>query len=121
MINTPLTINIKDEKLTIEIGLNILKYASFMSMSNWDHNIKEYTAPKIIDVKAFAADIVNELGCEEEDGTTIVHEMLDKAMVQAYENGSLGWHETEMIREAVIMKKMGIINNIDDCKDQIDD
>lgn len=44
----------------------------------------------VTDAAEFARAIVGELRAEEEDGTTLVHRMLDKASTRALENGAEG-------------------------------
>ncbi|MBI9092598.1 MAG: hypothetical protein JEZ12_25560 [Desulfobacterium sp.] len=53
-------------------------------MTQFDEH--EYT----IDETVFAREIMGELLSEEEDGTTLIHEMFDKAAARAIENGCEG-------------------------------
>lgn len=50
---------------------------------------------KITNVKKFAADLVCELNREEEDGTTPIHRMYDKAIAEAIDQGAFGIEEHE--------------------------
>jgi len=43
---------------------------------------------KVVDVDQFAKDVVFALNAESEDGATVVHEMFDKAIISAVDNGS---------------------------------
>lgn len=52
-------------------------------------------AVKVVDVPGFAGDVVRELNAEAEDGTTPIHELFDKAMATAIDNGSLACDFTE--------------------------
>ena len=61
-----LNVDIKNGKLVITMGTKL----------------------KITNAEAFANDILQELLAEEDDGTTLVHKMLDKAADNAIENGS---------------------------------
>ena len=45
---------------------------------------------KIIDKKAFAKDLVRALNDEDEQGTTMIHSMFDRAIGEAWDNGAEG-------------------------------
>lgn len=53
------------------------------------------TRYKVTDAAAFAADLVRELNDESEDGTTRIHRMFDKAIINAIEQGAEGIEEHE--------------------------
>lgn len=81
--NASLKVDFDGEHLSIVIGKNVLIHA--MSIE------KRYGGEfNIVNEDLFLNDIVKELSYEEEDGTTVVHEMLDKAINSAIENGSYG-------------------------------
>ncbi len=48
---------------------------------------------RIVNLDEFAADLRTELNREEEDGSTIVHRMFDKAINEAIEGGAFGIEE----------------------------
>lgn len=73
-----LDVKVTNNKLVISIGLDILIH----SVSG---EIGDY---KITNKNGFVRDIVGELLCEQEDGTTLVHLMFDEAANNAIENGS---------------------------------
>lgn len=56
-----------------------------------------YLSPrmKVTDAAAFAKDLCHALNNESEDGTTAIHRMLDKAVLDAYESGAEGIEEHE--------------------------
>jgi len=64
-----------------------------------------YYDVKVTDAAEFAADVVRELNREEEDGTTPVHLLFDKALAAAVDNGSMGCEFTE--RKAKDSKRAG--------------
>ena len=74
----PLTVEIVDGVLNISLGIDILCLATQSEIYDF----------KIVDNNGFSNDIINELLSEEEDGTTLVHRMLDEAANNAIENGS---------------------------------
>lgn len=81
--NDGLKVDFDGEHLSIVVGKNILIHAMYME--------KRYGGEfNIVNEDLFLSDIVKELSYEEEDGTTVVHEMLDKAINSAIENGSYG-------------------------------
>jgi len=47
----------------------------------------------IIDSEEFGEEIIRALTAEEEDGTTLIHQLLDNAIVNAIEDGALGISE----------------------------
>ncbi len=51
-----------------------------------------YVGGKVTSVQGFANEVVRELNAEAEDGTTPIHELFDRAMAAAIENGS-EWYE----------------------------
>lgn len=77
-----LSVNVVDGRLEITVGIDILKYA-VRFRGPLDEKI-------VTDTKVFAEAIALELRREEEDGTTLVHRMLDKAATNAVENGCEG-------------------------------
>lgn len=81
--DTPLTIEIVDDVLTISIGVATLAYA-VQQGDVWEG------MPKIVDADVFARDVKDELEREDEEGTNPVHELLDAAAVRAVGEGSLG-------------------------------
>lgn len=53
------------------------------------------TRMKITDADAFAKDLMHELNNEDEQGTTRIHKMFDRAMNEAIEQGAQGVEEHE--------------------------
>jgi hypothetical protein len=82
--NKSLKVEIIDGELRISIGISNLKKAMETSP---DERLTWY---KVLDLEAFAKDVVNELLDEDEEGTTPVHRLLDNAFFFAIENGSAG-------------------------------
>lgn len=94
MKNRKLTIELKNEELVIRIGIDTLKFACEHAqeepLCQPDNLTGNYLTYKVIDTEKFAKDVIDELLLEEEeDGTTKVHLLLDKAMFSAIENGSM--------------------------------
>ena len=95
--NKHLTIQVAEGKLIIEIGIETLAMASYLPLSDYSVDHEDYITPLIVDNARMAIGVCNELLEEDEEGTTMVHEMLDKAIMRAYENGSEGFHEDKLI------------------------
>ena len=74
-----LTVEIKDGRLLIAIGVETLAFAI-------THNPE--LKINVTDPDGFANDLLSNLEREQEDGTTPVHLLLDKAANEAAENGS---------------------------------
>jgi hypothetical protein len=79
----PLQIKIKNGLLSISIGIEQLAWAAECRPIEF----------KILDMKEFGKDVLEELTREEEDGTTLVNEMLDQAIQNAIDNGGLSFSE----------------------------
>lgn len=81
-------IEIVDGAILITVPLSALRTAAAVAFDEaWgveQHDIR------VIDSSMFAADVLRELEAEDEDGTTLVHQMLDRAMIRAVEQGSEG-------------------------------
>ena len=93
----PLEVAIVDGRLVISIGVKTLAHAvqleGGMLYQVGDEDIA--TGVTITDPLTAAKEIARELKREEEDGTTLVHKLLDKAAMDAYENGGEGFAEPE--------------------------
>lgn len=83
-----------DDQFTISMSVDALifallhcPYADRLCLSD-DGQYEERL--KITDKAAFLREFVRELQAEAEDGTTLVHRMLDAAFEQAVENGAEG-------------------------------
>jgi hypothetical protein len=79
-----LNVIIATGRLQISVGINALCHALQYGQYFDSNNIK------ITDEALFAREVLGELLVEEEDGSTLVHRMLDKAAERAYENGAEG-------------------------------
>lgn len=74
---------IEGEDLVIRIPKADLPHAAYLGLEYF--NIGPLTK---LDWDALAEDIVSELNVDDEDGTTLVHRALDRALINAGENGS---------------------------------
>lgn len=88
--NQQIEIIITDGILNISIGVDLLVHAVTNGSDFWDE-----VSLKVTDNDLFVAAIAHELELEQEDGTTLVHLMFDKAAENAAENGCEGIEETE--------------------------
>ena len=75
--------HIEDGVITIRVPTSVLPDA--LEQNPRDDSYYNVT---ITNVDGFARDVVRELNSEAEDGTTAIHEMFDRAMACAIENGS---------------------------------
>lgn len=82
------TVEIKDGKLVITIGIEALVFG--VTHGAYFDNLPEGEAPEVTDAALFAQAICDALTEEEEDGSTLVHRMLDKAAENAIEDGCDG-------------------------------
>lgn len=78
-------VKIEGDEIVIRVPIDATPFAAGYAMLRaWG---QEYP---VTDARVFAAELVRELRKEEEDGTTLVHTMLDKAVLNAVENGAEG-------------------------------
>lgn len=80
----PLKVFIKNEVLTISIGVKTLAWCAENPPDDTDFD----NDVKIVSARGFAKDVAIELLDEEEDGTTPVHLMFDKVIENAINQGS---------------------------------
>lgn len=78
----PLKVDLKNGKLMISIGIDILAHAVSYS-DNWNEEAK------IVDTYEFARDIMTAITDDDEGDGTAYH-MFDMAAIEAAEQGSLG-------------------------------
>lgn len=85
-----LKIELKGQKVIIAIGISALAYATTHGewFEHFDPDGEKML--KIEDEFEWARGIVWELLAEDEDGTTLVHQMFDKAAQNHYEGGGEG-------------------------------
>ncbi|MBN9034242.1 MAG: hypothetical protein J0I23_31150 [Rhizobiales bacterium] len=85
-MSAPLTVTVEDGQLKISIGIALLAFA-VQSPEAWPEDFY------ICDIPEFAKSMARRLQREEEDGTTLVHRMLDAAADEALEQGDDGFDE----------------------------
>jgi hypothetical protein len=86
-----LSVEIDNAVLKISIGVSVLCFAATLG-PYFDRIVAEAGGAeiRITDENSFAAAILHELRREKEDGTTLVHRMLDEAAERAVEDGAEG-------------------------------
>ncbi len=57
---------------------------------HYDEETGCYVPPRVTNPQTFADEVLRVLNDEQEDGTTVVHEMFDAAIFRAIEDGALG-------------------------------
>ena len=82
---------IEDGSIVIRVALSALP---MVVESSWASGALD-TRFKITNVEEFAADLVTELNSEAEDGTTMIHQLFDKGINEALEQGARGIEEHE--------------------------
>ena len=97
-MNKTLEVHIIDGQLVVRIGVETLAWASDHSdfSTPYDDKVGAFVPKwKVIDQLEFAKDVARELRREEEDGSSLLTNVLDKAIEAAIEQGSLGIEEME--------------------------
>ena len=90
--NAPLRVGIVGGRLVISVGTATLAHAIECAPGLVLHDAKtgEFVGPRVTDIAVFAKEIALILQREEEDGTTLVHRLLDKAASEAIDQGAEG-------------------------------
>ena len=86
-MNKSLEVTFSDSRILISIPHSVLKTAApyaFDQAFGEEHNLR------ISNQKEFAKGVFQQLLDEDEEGTTVVHRMLDKAMCEVVEQGGEG-------------------------------
>lgn len=93
----PLQCKVEGEQLVIRIGVGTLAWAAQHCPLLYDNAKHKGSGPYVgIDNEhELAIDVCRELNAEEEDGTTPVHRLLDRAIFDAFENGSTGFSDED--------------------------
>lgn len=88
----PLKCCIEGGVLTIRIGVGVLAHVIKFNpdLVEYDEKTGEWHEPEITDPDKFAVEILHAIEDESEDGTTLVHLVLDTAAMNAIENGAEG-------------------------------
>ena len=87
--DSPLRCKIEGNELVVRIGIDTLAFAA----ENMPELFDQKYQIKVCNKKEFAKDAAGELLSEEEDGSSILSDALDKASMAAWENGSFGCHD----------------------------
>jgi hypothetical protein len=92
MLDLPLRCKIEGNELVFRIGLGTLAWAAERVPEMYDDQIRpEPPYVQIENRMELAHDVVAAMNSEEEDGSTPVIRMIDKAIMDAWENGSIGF------------------------------
>ena len=84
--NHDLSCSIEGDEIVIRIGIKTLETA--VKGSPYGEDIEDFF---VTDYRAFALEVVNALKEEDEEGTTPMHVMFDKAFEHVMENGGDGF------------------------------
>ena len=93
----PLRCKVEDGQLVFHIGIETLAFAAEHCPNFYDYEKHGASGPpwvKVVDANELANDVCNAINDEEEDGTTPLMELLDAAIVAAFEDGSIGFAES---------------------------
>lgn len=86
---------IKNGRIVIEIPIDTLEYAARLHPDLYHHLFddrgnEDETRIHVVDSQKFAEEIVQQLNREFCNGDTVVHKLLDDALLEAVENGAEG-------------------------------
>lgn len=76
--------------IVIAIHKNTIKNAVELnpSLEYYSEDAEDYLPPKVMNLDQLVDNLVAELNCEQEDGSTLITKALDEAVVNACESGS---------------------------------
>lgn len=87
----PLTCHVEEDRIAVYIGFDELAFAAANHPDFWDGESGEDVPNiKITDVSVFAREVVQQLNREDEDGSTLVTKLLDRAIEDAVGGGCEG-------------------------------
>lgn len=95
--DAPLGGDIEGKQLVIRIGINCLKFAAEHCPLLYDGTVENADPPycKVTDKNELAHDVKRMLFGQREDGSSPISDLLDKAIINAMEDGSLAFDEDE--------------------------
>lgn len=87
-----LSVKIDGGQIIISIGIRTLAQAASTheGLADWNEQTEKYNVVNVVDTTGWSEDILSELQEEDEVGNSLITEVFNKAMLQAYENGSIG-------------------------------
>ena len=89
--DSPLTYHVEGDRIAVYIGFDELAFAAANHPNFWDgESGDDVPNIKITDPAAFAREVVRQLNREEEDGSTLVTKLLDRAIEDAVGDGCDG-------------------------------
>ncbi len=88
MKERPLTVRIERDELVIRIGIGTLAFSAGECPLFYNGELDRQDV-RVTDPAEWASDVLCALAQEEEDGSTLVTELLDNAMSDAVDNGSI--------------------------------
>ncbi len=99
-----LTVSVDDVGLVIRIDAATLATAvKYMPNAEiFDERLQDFFQPQVTDETAFLKEVALALEHEEEDGTTLVHRMIDKAALHIMHVGGEGVLSAQEVRDRAI-------------------
>jgi hypothetical protein len=101
-----LSVSIESDDLVIRISADTLAMAikHMPKAEIFDERLQEFFQPEVTDKGEFLKEMAGALEAEEEDGTTLVHRMLDKAALHIMHVGGEGVISSQEARDAALAK-----------------
>lgn len=105
-----LTVSAEGGDLVIRISAETLAFAikHMPKAEIFDEQTQEFFQPEVIDANVFLKEMVRALEDEEEDGTTLVHRMFDKAALRIMHVGGEGVISAQEARDRA--RRVGAIS-----------
>ena len=97
MRDGPLRVIVEPTELVIRIGLDTLKMAAEFCPLLFDGEFGPIDPPycEIVDAMELAKDVARMIDDEKEDGSSPVRDLIDRAILDAMEDGSLAFKEDD--------------------------
>ncbi len=96
-----LAVSVEGDELVIRLPASVLAFAvKYMPKAEiYDEGLGDFFQPEVVDEAAFLKEMHLALEHEEEDGTTLVHRMLDKAALHIMHVGGEGVLSAQEVRD----------------------
>lgn len=90
LFDLPLTSVLNGERIDLSLGIGTLRHAAENHPDLYNPDKPNEPAVDVTDATEFAMVVVEEINREDEEGNTLLTRMIDKAILQAVENGCEG-------------------------------
>lgn len=94
---------LEGDEIVIRVPLAAIPHAAKIAFEEANYSVDESTGETsmvVTNARTFALDMIRELNAESEDGSTPIHYLLDRAVIDASEGGSEGVDDATLSTKA---------------------